>query len=629
MILIQQAYLQYGDRIIFDRIDLGISLGEKIGLVGRNGAGKSTLLKLIAGDIKPDQGQVSVPKGATIAYLHQDLLLQTNHKVKEIAMMAFDDLKQLDCRIDALNLELSERTDYDSDSYQQLILELTTASEKLAWFRPEEAEADAERILKGLGFKQGDFDRYLSEFSGGWQMRVELAKMLLQRPDYLLLDEPTNHLDIESIIWLEDFLKSYSGTVVLISHDRQFLDAVTKRTVEIELGNLYDYKANYSKYLILREERREKLLAAYENQQRIIADKERTINRFIAKANKTKMAQSMQKQLDKMERIELDVADTHTMNIRFMPPPRSAQIVAKVENVSKSYGQLTVLEKVHFQIERGQKVAFVGQNGQGKTTLAKILIKEIDPTSGKVEIGQSVNIGYYAQNQAETLDADLTLLETMERQSPEELRPRIRAILGAFMFSGDDVTKKVKVLSGGERARLSLALLMLKPINFLLLDEPTNHLDILSKEVLKEALSNFEGTLLVVSHDREFLRGLTNTVVEFRDHNIKTYLGDIDYYLSKKQFADMREVEMADQLNREAKILNQNTNPTASDKKIEKQIAQVERKIESLEKEIAEFELKMASPGFYEQADSKNLLEDYQKKKQDLLEAMALWDSLI
>jgi ATP-binding cassette subfamily F protein 3 len=630
MVQLQQIYLQYGDRILFDEIDLSISPGEKIGLVGRNGAGKSTLLKMLAGVIKPDSGQFSFPKGVSVAYLHQDLLIQVDKRVKEMAMMAFEDLRLLDQRLDALNKELENRTDYESDSYSQLIVELTSLSEKLAWFRPEEAEAEAEKILKGLGFKISDHDRLLSEFSGGWQMRVELAKMLLQRPDYLLLDEPTNHLDIESIIWLEDFLKTYNGSVILISHDRQFLDAVTQRTVEIEMGKVFDYKANYSKYLDLREERREKLMAAYENQQRIIADKERTINRFIAKANKTKMAQSMQKQLNKMDRIELDVADTHTMNIRFMDPPRSAQVVVKAESVSKNYGDLQVLKHVDFQLERGQKVAFVGQNGQGKTTLAKMLVKEIEPNSGSVEIGQSVHIGYYAQNQAETLEADITLLETMERQCPEELRPRIRGILGAFMFSGEDVTKKVKVLSGGERARLSLALLMLRPINFLLLDEPTNHLDILSKEVLKEALKKYQGTLLVVSHDREFLRGLTEEVVEFRDQKIKTYLGDINYYLEKKAFADMRAVEMSEKKTGASAASQSNSEISRSpDKQKEKQVQQIERKLEQLEREIAEIEKTMAVDGFYDRQDCQLIIEKYELFKKELESVFLQWESLV
>jgi ATP-binding cassette, subfamily F, member 3 len=630
MIHLQQIYLQYGDRVLFDTIDLSISPGEKLGLVGRNGAGKSTLLKLMAGDIRPDSGQISLPKGSTIAYLHQDLLLQVDRRVKELAMMAFDELKKLDQRLEELNSALESRTDYESDAYSQLIIELTTVSEKLAWFRPEEAEAEAEKILKGLGFKPADFDRLLSEFSGGWQMRVELAKMLLKRPDYLLLDEPTNHLDIESIIWLEEFLKPYGGAVILISHDRQFLDAVTTRTVEIEMGNVYDYKANYSRYLELREERREKLLAAFENQQRIIADKERTINRFIAKANKTKMAQSMQKQLQKMDRIELDVADTHTMNIRFLEPPRSAQILVKAAGISKKYGELEVLRSVDFQIERGQKVAFVGQNGQGKTTLAKILVREVDPSDGEVELGQSVHIGYYAQNQAETLDPNRTLLETMEAQAPEELRPRIRGILGAFMFSGEDVGKKVKVLSGGERARLSLALLMLRPINFLLLDEPTNHLDILSKEVLKEALRSYSGTMLVVSHDREFLRGLTDQVVEFRDKQIKTYLGDVDYYLEKKQFSDMRAVEMQQKtLANEPKLQSFSSVSQDEQRRKDKELALIEKRIQQLEEQMGGLEAEMGKDGFYESRESESVLSRYNdlKKQYDL--AMEQWEQFV
>lgn len=460
-------------------------------------------------------------------------------------------------------------------------------------------------------------------------MRVELAKMLLKRPDYLLLDEPTNHLDIESIVWLETFLKTYTGAVILISHDRQFLDAVTSRTVEIEMGNVFDYKANYSRYLELRDERRTKLMAAYDNQQRVIADKERTINRFIAKASKTKMAQAMQKQLNKMDRIELDLADTHTMNIRFMEPPRSAQVVVKAGNISKKYDEIEVLRNVDFTIERGQKVAFVGQNGQGKTTLAKILVGDVDATLGTVETGQNVALGYYAQNQSESLDPNLTLLETMELHSPEELRPRVRAILGAFMFSGDDVGKKVKVLSGGERARLSLALLMLRPINFLLLDEPTNHLDILSKEVLKEALKKYSGTMLVVSHDREFLRGLTEQVIEFRDKKITPFLGDVDYYLEKKQFVDMRAVEMR----QKAQLENQQAQPIKEDNVVtkiqDKQLVQIEKRITQLEQKIGEIEYKMAEDGFYDNAESQSVLNQYQQLKLELDTAMKEWETIL
>ena len=631
MIQLQQIYLQYTDRIIFDRIDLSISPGEKIGLVGRNGAGKSTLMKIIAGDIKPDEGSINMPNGSTLAHLHQDLILQTEKTVVELAATAFEELHKIDHRIEEINQELTHREDYESKAYHQLLEELSYLSERLGVVSPDEAEAMTEKILKGLGFKQSDFDRPLREFSGGWQMRVELAKMLLQSPDYLLLDEPTNHLDIDSILWLESFLKQYTGAVILISHDKQFLDNVTKRTIEIELGNAYDYKANYTRYLELRSERREKLQSAYENQQKVIAEKEKTINRFMAKATKTKMAQSMKKQLDKMDRIEIDNADTHTMNIRFPPAPRSAQIAVKTNKVSKSYGDLEVLKDIDFQVERGQKIAFVGQNGQGKTTLAKILIKEESFQSGDVEIGHNVQLGYYAQNQAEVMGHDQTVLQTIEGLAPEDMRTKVRGILGAFMFSGEDVDKKVKVLSGGERARLALACLLLKPINLLVLDEPTNHLDILSKEVLKEALKKFDGTLLVVSHDRDFLKGLSDHVVEFRDKQIKTYLGDIDYYLEKKAFDNMRDVELSTkEKTKPAKetVVSEPTYSIDEQRNFQKNLGNLERKIERLESEKVTLEQKMADPGFYDQPDHTILLDQHQSLNDELVQLFKEWESL-
>ncbi|MBK7427247.1 MAG: ABC-F family ATP-binding cassette domain-containing protein [Saprospiraceae bacterium] len=628
MIQLQQVYLQYGNRVLFDKIDLTIVPGEKIGLVGRNGAGKSTLLRLLAGESKPDEGKILLPKGITIGYLHQDLKLRLEKKVIEIAQEAFDEIKTMEKQLLYVNEQLGERTDYESDAYHDLIDQLTHLTERLSIIQPEEAVAETERILKGLGFKQTDFERTLAEFSGGWQMRVELAKLLLQKPDYLLLDEPTNHLDIESIIWLENFLKVYPGTILLISHDKQFLDSITTRTVEVEMGKVFDYKANYSKYLILREERREKLLATYENQQKVIAEREKTINRFMAKATKTKMAQSMQKQLNKMERVELDVADTHTMKIRFPPSPRSAQIVLKAKEVSKDYGVIKVLDKVDFEVERGQRVAFVGQNGQGKTTLAKLLIGEERVSSGQIEIGQSVQIGYYAQNQAENLDSDKTVLQVMEDMAPEDMRTRVRSILGAFMFSGEDVDKKVKVLSGGERARLALSMLLLKPINTLLLDEPTNHLDMLSKDVLKQALLNYDGTLLVVSHDREFLKGLTDQVVEFRDRSIKTFLGDIDYYLEKRAFDNMRSVEMNTQQQKVAEVPKIPVLNLDQVRTIQRNLQNLEKKIEKTETLVLEMESQMADPEKYNSPEYPQFLKIYNDHKSWLESAYKEWESM-
>jgi ATP-binding cassette, subfamily F, member 3 len=532
--------------------------------------------------------------------------------------------------MEELNHELGERTDYESDSYMDLIHEVSDAAERFHLLGGETAQADAERILKGLGFKSKDMDRPTEEFSGGWQMRVELAKMLLQRPDYLLLDEPTNHLDIESIIWLERFLVDYAGAVVLISHDKQFLDNITKRTIEVEMGKIYDYKANYSKYVEMRSERRGLLQNAYDNQQKMIAQREKTINRFMAKATKTSMAQSMQKQLDKVDRIELDDENVKAMNIKFAPAPRSGQVVVEATSLSKDYGSLKVLEKVGLKLDRGERVAFVGQNGQGKSTLAKILIGEVDYTEGGYQLGHNVQVGYYAQNQAEALYPTMTLLETMEMHTPPEMRTRLRSILGAFMFTGEDQEKKVSVLSGGERARLALACLLLRPFNLLLLDEPTNHLDMISKEVLKDALMQYDGTLIVVSHDREFLEGLADRTIEFRDKKLYEYLGDINYFLEKRELDNMRDVELKDKPNvmtPSVKSQNGASNKTDSDKKrIERTIQNSEKRISDLEKQIAEVEKTMSADSFYASSDAQKTLARHTDLKKQLETEMENWE---
>ncbi|HKK78341.1 MAG TPA: ABC-F family ATP-binding cassette domain-containing protein, partial [Phaeodactylibacter sp.] len=476
MINANNIFVKYGDRLLLDHINLVIAERDKVGLVGRNGAGKSTLLKIIAGHMSPHDGKVVLPSSSTLGFLHQEMNLPKGKTVMNETLTAFDEVRKLEKRIAEMNEEMATRSDYESDSYTQLLEEFSEANERFQLLGGQTMEADAERVLTGLGFKPSDMDRLTDEFSGGWQMRIELAKMLLQRPDYLLLDEPTNHLDIESIIWLERFLRDYQGAVIVISHDKEFLNNVTNRTVEVELGKVFDYKAPYKDFVTLREERREKQRQAYENQQRVIAEKERTINRFMAKANKTKMAQSMQKQLDKMERIEVDDADTAAMHLRFPPAPRSGQVVMEAKDLTKKYGELLVLKEVDLKLDRGDRVAFVGQNGQGKTTLAKIIVNNLTLTEGELKLGHNVQIGYYAQNQSDSLHAKLTVLETMEAEAPAELRTQVRNILGAFMFSGEDVEKKVSVLSGGERARLALACLLLHPFNLLVLDEPTNHL---------------------------------------------------------------------------------------------------------------------------------------------------------
>jgi len=630
MITVSNVYVQYGERILLDRINVTIGNRDKVGLVGRNGAGKSTLLKIIAGEQSPQEGQVVRPSESTLGFLHQEMELPLGKSVIDEAMTAFAEAMKMEERMAVINDEMAERTDYESEGYHQLIEEFTSLNERFQLVGGTSMQAEAEKVLKGLGFKDSDMERLTDEFSGGWKMRIELAKMLLQRPDYLLLDEPTNHLDIESILWLETFLRDYSGAVILISHDKQFLDVVTKRTVEVELGKLFDYKASYSDFVALREERREKQRAAYENQQRVIAEKERTINRFMAKATKTKMAQSMQKQLDKMERIEIDDADTATMNIRFPAAPRSGQVVVEAKDLKKAYGDLLVLDQVDFKMDRGDRVAFVGQNGQGKTTLAKILINELPYTGGTVKLGHNVTVGYYAQNQSDTLHGNQTVLETMENEAPAEVRPHVRNILGAFMFSGEDVDKKVSVLSGGERARLAMACLLLNPFNLLVLDEPTNHLDILSKDVLKQALKDYDGSLIVVSHDREFLGDLTNRTVEFRDRQLYEYIGDVNAFLEKRQLDNMRDVEKQSKVTKpDPATTHQAPKPTLSyeeRKQLQRAISNAEKKVERLEESIGKMEKAMADPTFFERDDSEEKMKEYGQLKQDLEAAMEEWE---
>ncbi|HNE29240.1 MAG TPA: ABC-F family ATP-binding cassette domain-containing protein [Saprospiraceae bacterium] len=628
MLTLSNIFVKYGNRTLLDSVNLVVKPGERIGLVGRNGAGKSTLLKIIADEMSPHEGNVVKPTHFTVGYLHQDMLLPKGKTVLDETMTAFAEVLALEQQLHDIQAELAVREDYETDSYHKLLEDMGDLTEHLHHLGHATTTADAERVLTGLGFQHADMTRLTDEFSGGWQMRIELAKMLLREPDLLLLDEPTNHLDIESILWLEDFLNSYAGMAIIISHDRRFLDNTTNRTAEISLGKIYDYKAPYSKYVELSAERREQMANAAENQQRIIADRERTIARFMAKATKTKMAQSMQKQLDKMERIEIDDVDTAVMNLRFPDPPRSGEIVAKGEHVTKRYGDLKVLENVDFQILRGERVAFVGQNGQGKTTLAKILTGQENATSGNASLGHNIHLGYYAQNQAETLDPKITLLETMERISPPEMRTKLRAILGGFLFSGQDVDKKVVALSGGERARLALACMLLRPINFLVLDEPTNHLDMLSKDVLKQALLEFEGTLLVVSHDREFLSDLTTRTIEFRDHKLTEYLGDVNYFLDKRKLDNMREVEKRSSSNNSRSADNDSL--SADEKKqLQKTVQKAERRISELEADIAKIETKMAAPDFYSSPDSDKELKKYSALKDELSQVYGEWEKAV
>lgn len=631
MITITDLSLSFGERVIFDKISLAVKPKDKIGVVGKNGAGKTTLFKMIMGEFSPDNGSIVIPNGKTIGYLEQNLTLVGERTVMEETLTIFKQVMEIETQMVAIERELEHREDYESESYHQLLAKHAEMANSLEIHGSSSLEAQAAKILHGLGFKYEDFTRYVNEFSGGWQMRIVLAKLLLSQPDYILLDEPTNHLDIESIIWLEKFLVDYPGAVMLISHDKQFLDAVTKVTVEIEREQIQYYKANYSTYLDMRLERQEKLLSSFKNQQRVIVEKERTIARFMAKATKTKLAQSMQKKLDKIDRIELDEFDLSAMNVRFLVAERSGQVVLDIKDLLKNYGKIEVLSDIELKMERGDRLAFIGQNGQGKTTLAKIIVGDIPVSAGQINLGHNVRIGYYSQNQSEKLDPKLTVLETMEQNSPLEMRTKLRGILGAFLFSGQDVDKKVSVLSGGEKARLALAVMLLRPFNFLIMDEPTNHLDLISKDVLKNALMDYEGSLIIVSHDRDFLAGLTNRTIEFRDKKLYDYSGDVNYFLEKRELDNMREVEFKPSKKTESDEM-------AEDVKVQKKISYEERKtkmravqkaeneIERIEKEIAKIEAEMQDPAFFQASASNQTIQKYKQFKEQLEIAFENWE---
>ncbi len=630
MLKINNLFLKYGDRVLFDHISATIRNGERVGLIGRNGAGKSTLLKLIEGEISADGGTIEVPKESTIGFLRQELSFDRDQTVKEEAMKAFEEFIALNERLENINVELSTREDYESVEYAKLIQEITDISNRLAVFDNDNPEALCSKVLKGLGFSIEEMDRSLSTFSGGWLMRVEMAKLLLKQPDVLLLDEPTNHLDIESIIWLENHLSKYPGIILVISHDKAFLDHITNRTIEVELGRLFDIKKNYSGFEVEKKNQSQILQASFENQQKEIAQKERLIEKFRAKASKAKMAQSLIKQLDKMDRVEVYGEDTKVMKIRFPEPPRAGREMVKVEKLGKSYGDNEVLRDVDLVVERGDRIAFVGQNGQGKSTLAKLITKDIKSTSGEITLNPTVEMGYYAQNHHETLDLNSTLYDTLYHACPPELTTRVRSILGSFLFSGEDIDKKIKVLSGGERARLSMACLIVNPINLLILDEPTNHLDMLSKATLKEALMNYTGTLIIVSHDRDFLSGLTDKTYEFANRKVREYLGDVNYFLEKRAAEDFRQLEQSYQEKKvKVKPEKSEASPPKQDQNIQKEIQKAEKKINQLEGWINEKEEKMSVEGFYESSDSEKIIKDYQQLQKQLQEAEAKWEDLV
>lgn len=619
MISLDNLTVSYGGWTLFDNISFLINPKDRIGLVGRNGAGKTTLLRIITGEQQPTSGSVTLNGDCTIGYLPQTMRVADTTTLVEETAKAFEEVLRLEAEIEHLTREIAERTDYESDGYAQLLHRLNDAQDHYHILGGETRDADIEKTLLGLGFKREDFGRPTSEFSGGWRMRIELAKLLLRRPSIFLLDEPTNHLDIESIQWLEDYLKNYSGAVLLISHDRAFLDNVTNRTVELSLGKATDYKVSYSKYVVLRAERRAQQMAAYENQQRMIEKTEEFIEKFRYKPTKSNQVQSRIKQLERLERLEVEEEDLATLNIKFPPAPRSGQIVAEINEAGMSFGAKHVFSGANFIIGKGDKIALVGRNGEGKTTLARMLVGQLTPTEGSVRLGANVNIGYYAQNQDDLMDGEFTVYDTLDRVAVGDIRTRLRDILGAFLFRGEDIDKKVKVLSGGERARLAMARMMLEPRNLLVLDEPTNHMDMRSKDILKNAIMKYDGTVVVVSHDREFLDGMVQKVYEFRDGGVKEYLGGIYYFLEKRKLESLREIERREAPQKPAVQAAPNPGAAVSGKltyeqrkEQEKQLRKLRRTVEgieaelaAIEKQIAAYDAKFAAATAYDEADYK------------------------
>ena len=611
MISIDNISVSYGGWTLFDNISFLVNPKDRIGLVGKNGAGKTTLLRLIIGEQQPTSGAVTRNADCTVGYLPQQMKVADTTTLLDETATAFAEVLRLEAEIEHLNTQLAERDDYESDEYAQLLHRLNDANDHYHILGGETRDADIEKTLLGLGFRRSDFDRPTSEFSGGWRMRIELAKLLLRRPNVLLLDEPTNHLDIESIQWLEEYLKNYNGSVLLISHDRAFLDNVTTRTIELSLGKIYDYRLPYSKFVVARAERRAQQLAAYQNQQRMIEKSEEFIEKFRYKPTKSNQVQSRIKQLDKLERIEVEEEDIATLNIKFPPAPRSGQVVAEIKELGKSFGDHRVFGGAEFTITKGDKIALVGRNGEGKTTFARMLVGLLEPSEGSVRTGANVNIGYYAQNQDDLMDGEFTVYDTLDRVAVGDIRTRLRDILGAFLFRGEDVDKKVKVLSGGERSRLAMARMMLEPHNLLVMDEPTNHMDMRSKDILKNALMKYDGTLVVVSHDREFLDGMVDKVYEFRDGGVREYLGGIYYFLEKRKLESLRDVERketeAPSAAREVSAgklsYEQKKEQEKILRKLRKRVEEIESELERIEKEIAAYDERFASAAEYNAGD--------------------------
>ena len=636
MVGVNNAVLHFADRAIFNSISFIVNKQDRIGLVGKNGAGKSTMLKALAGIQKLDSGAISFPTGLTMGYLPQDMDFESGRTVWQETETSFSTSLSMQSRIDEINHQLGTREDYESDSYMQILDELSDLNEKLALLGIDTMEAEIEKILIGLGFSREDFQRQTDEFSGGWRMRIELAKILLQQSDLLLLDEPTNHLDIESIQWLEDFLGTYPGAVVLISHDRAFLDNLTNRTIEVSLGKIYDYAAPYTKYLEQRKERREQEIAAYTNQQKHIKEQEEFINRFRAKATKAVQVQSRIKALDRLDRIEIDVEDNAAMRFSFPPAPHSGKVSLMVDGVAKSYDSKTIFTDVGFSIERGEKIALLGKNGEGKSTMSRLIIGE-DYDAGDIELGYQVKIGYFAQNQSEILDVEKTVFETIDDAATGEIRTKIRSLLGSFLFGGEESDKKVKVLSGGERARLAMCKLLLEPVNLLILDEPTNHLDIRSKEILKDALLRYDGAMILISHDRDFLKGLTEKIYEFSNGKVKEHLGGIDQFLRVKKSDDIRVWEATKTLKSsvsEEKSKSNDPNAYQIKKELKKKIRtqknvvnKIERTVSTLESELATVNEQLKGADAYAKPENKEMVENWPKLTEKLETSMEQWEA--
>ena len=626
MISVNNLSLYFGGQDVFKDISFMVNKGDKIGLVGKNGAGKSTLLNLLAKELKPNNGNISIPNGLIVGYLTQDLDFEDGRTVIEEAQVAFDYLNQIKERLEYVDKQINERTDYETNSYLELITEFHDLDERYRMEGGNDIQSEMSQVLNGLGFTQYDYNRQTTEFSGGWRMRIELAKILLQKPDILLLDEPTNHLDIESIIWLENWLKKYTGAIVLVSHDRFFLDSISNRTIEIAFSKINDYKARYTKYLELRKDRIEKQIQAKKNQDKFITETKILINKFRAKKNKAAFAQTLITKLDRLEIIHVEKEDIGRIQFRFPPAPHSGKLSLVINEASKRYDDLQVLSKINLEIVKGDKLAFVGKNGEGKSTLAKMIVGEID-YGGSIQLGHQIKMGYYAQNQADFLDEDITVLETIENAVTEQTSSNVRTILGSFLFSNDDVTKKIKVLSGGERARVALCKLLLEPYNLLVMDEPTNHLDITSKDLLKKALLNFDGSLIVVSHDREFLQGLTQKVYEFKNQNIKEYIGDINAFLSEKEMSNFKQLESSQKdqkivdkdKNKEQKSYHDKKNHKSNIKKLRNRINKLEKEITTLSTRLKEKDEALSDPiKFKELSNDKGFFSIYDQEQQNL-----------